>query len=233
MIRNELRCNSPPCPWQKCVILRDERFVGGCCNADTPPERPTFDPDNPKENKCACKSYSSGPNNPSKCDPHEGAIEDKANCTADDECNTGKGCCNTDRNFLSFMINVVCFIAFMTIGILIFWLKMSHWAVILCLKVYASNRTTQVAVASGIGLLLLTMICTYAMGHIKSSGQTKNRAPCKGPNCNTEVKEYTVTITDDKAREIYKQSKLYAVPIDMTKPPALLVYLRNNILKEA
>lgn len=60
----------------------------------------------------------------------------------------------------------------------------------------------------------------------------KHITPCKGSHCAAETKEFTVTITDDKAHEIYKQSKLYAIPLEMKQPPTLLLYLRSLILKD-
>lgn len=112
-IIRKLKCKTPPCPCQKCAKLRSENGNGNV-NAennlrDTPPERPI-----PKyQFQCKCLCDTEVPYK-RKCPPsppqRKQTVKSNEKCVEDD-CNTGKGCCNTGRNFLSFMISIIGFIA--------------------------------------------------------------------------------------------------------------------------
>lgn len=120
-IISELKCKIPPCPCQKCAKLRSENGKGNVNvkavtetvteteHCDTPPERPL-----PKYRfQCKCLSEPEVPykrKSPPAPPQHEQTVKSDEKCEEDD-CNTGKGCCNTERNFLSFMINIIGFIA--------------------------------------------------------------------------------------------------------------------------
>ncbi|XP_067635269.1 uncharacterized protein [Eurosta solidaginis] len=164
----ELKCKFPACPCLKCARLRTGNSKNGnlpnrCCH-DTPPERPL--PKYRFQSKCAAKLEHNEPrfqrksyftqkhNRPTRCE------EKMKECLEDDDCYTGIGCCNTGRNFLTFMINLIGYMAFVIIVTLVFWLTVCYWVVVLGFKVYHSKRTAQIAVVSVIGLLFLLIFCT-------------------------------------------------------------------------
>uniref|UniRef100_A0A0A1WRG1 Uncharacterized protein n=1 Tax=Zeugodacus cucurbitae TaxID=28588 RepID=A0A0A1WRG1_ZEUCU len=242
--RREGKCRFQACPCEKCASFREDRLASGCYNelSDTPPERPSLKYAPSNGNNCACKPCDIGPMYKRKYRPNGGQrrkqdTDEIKHCCCSDAtesqvCNSGTGCCNTNSNFMSYMINVISFIAFTIIAILLFWLKMVEWTCALSVKIYHSNRKSQLIVISIISFMFITMFFTYLMSGTSNELHSKHITPCKGSHCATVTKKFTVTITDDKAREIYKQSKLYAIPLEMKQPPTLLLYLRSLILKE-
>ncbi|XP_018786604.1 PREDICTED: uncharacterized protein LOC108967560 [Bactrocera latifrons] len=238
--RRELKCQFQACPCEKCVCFREERLASGCFSelSDTPPERPSLKYAQDADSKFAYKPYNIDPEYKRKDRPigqqrkqdTQDTDEVKKCCSSKaDACDSGKGCCNTNGNFMSYLINVISFIAFTIIALLLFWLKMCEWTFALCKKTYHSNRKTQLIVISITSIILLTMFSTYL---ITGTPLEKHMTSCKESHCATETKEFTVTITDDQSHEIYKQSKLYAIPLEMKQPPTLLLYLRSLILKD-
>ncbi|XP_018786601.1 PREDICTED: uncharacterized protein LOC108967558 [Bactrocera latifrons] len=166
-ILHELQCKTPPCPCQKCAKLRGESGNGNVNAesnvADMPPERPI--PKYQFQCKCLCETDTERPYK-RKCPPAppqpKQTVSPNKKCVEDD-CNTGKGCCNTGRNFLSFMISIIGFISFLIIAAIVFWLLVLKCTIILSIKVYKSKRTTQVTVVSIIGFLFLLIFCTAAL----------------------------------------------------------------------
>ncbi|XP_053949708.1 uncharacterized protein LOC128857907 [Anastrepha ludens] len=63
----------------------------------------------------------------------------------------------------------------------------------------------------------------------KQKKTTPCKTACNRPPCQMKKQMVTVSITDEEARQIFKQSKLYAIPTEMKQPPALAIYLRDLI----
>lgn len=118
--RRELNFKFQSCPCEKCVWYREERLASSCHNelSDTPPERPLRKYAQDTDNNGACKPHDIGPKYKRKYRPiQEQHVQntDKVEkcCSSEaDLCDSGNGCCNTNGNFMSYMINVVSFIAY-------------------------------------------------------------------------------------------------------------------------
>ncbi|XP_017481996.1 PREDICTED: uncharacterized protein LOC108371024 [Rhagoletis zephyria] len=191
-IRRELKCKFPPCPCQKCSKFRGDNGIGpnstNSCS-DIPPERPI--PKYKFQCKCPFEPEIIGPKYERKCPPpppirtqFRRSTDPKGNCPEDD-CNTGKGCCNTGRNFLTFMINLIGFVALVIIWAIAFWLCVFQWTVILSFKVYNSDRTTQVAVAAVIIILFLLILYSAALRAIRrafSKPKVDKLPPARAPS---------------------------------------------------
>uniref|UniRef100_W8BDM1 Uncharacterized protein n=1 Tax=Ceratitis capitata TaxID=7213 RepID=W8BDM1_CERCA len=180
-IVRELKCKFPSCPCQKCTKERNDNGKDSVNHElyqrDTPPERPQ--PKYQFQCKCLCKPETLHRRKcpPALPQPRQPIAKTSRGCSEMDDCNTGKGCCNTERNFISFMMNIIGLIAFLLLATIVFWLFLLKCTVILGVRVYHSNRTTQVAVVSGISLLFLLIFCTAAATYFQR--YLARRSACK------------------------------------------------------
>lgn len=123
--RREQKCKFQACPCEKCVCFREERLASGGYNElpDTPPERPSLKYAQDADSNCACQPYNIGPKYKRKFQPirqqrKQDTDEVKKCCSSKAEvCDSGKGCCNTNGNFMCYLINVISFIAYVMLNI--------------------------------------------------------------------------------------------------------------------
>lgn len=169
-IIRELKCKFTSCPCQKCTKERNDNGKDGVNHElyqrDTPPERPQ--PKYQFQCKCLCKPETLHRRKcpPALPQPRQPIAKTSRGCSEMDDCNTGKGCCNTERNFISFMMNIIGLIAwvainyivvklllwylplifcrFLLLATIVFWLFLLKCTVLLGVRVYHSNRYASV-----------------------------------------------------------------------------------------